>query len=208
MKSARCLLLFFALNAMTGVAYPQELVFPPELRWWISEVQKANPNITLSAFKHVSSTSENLSKEPGRLLAPYPIFRRWNYSGNQYGYFNAGLVLARQNDGRYRILADVDSALLILDRNNMIRFRDSYGSSGGVDAIAWIRDNVLIAVGTLSVQRNNDEHFVDLFIKEFRLDPEKAMISTFEYPSAFNSDVRSSLRLNWIEQREDYFESN
>jgi hypothetical protein len=208
MKLVRFLLLFSAFNAITGLAYSQQLIFPPELHWWVDEVQKANPTITLSAFKHVASTSEKLSKEPGRLLAPYPIFRRWNYSGNQCGYFNAGLGLAKQNDGRYRISADVDSALLILDRNNDVRFRDSYGSCSGVDSIAWTRDNVLIAVGTQTVQRNNDEYVVDLFIKEYTIDSERVKISTFEYPSAFNSDVRSSLRLNWIEQREDYFEGN
>jgi hypothetical protein len=203
--SARRLCLSLILLA-SGVAFAQDLVFPPELRWWLLEAQKANPSISISGFRLDESQAATVpidsAKGRGGL---YPVLRKWNYSGDRYAYYDLGMSLSKAKDGRYSVERDIDSALGIYDRDGTLLFLDSFGSSKGLNALCWVRDKVLVAPGIWLDFTKDGRATVDLIIREYTISAKDVRIREYAYRDAFDSEVRGSLRLNWWEQRSDYF---
>jgi hypothetical protein len=92
------------------------------------------------------------------------------------------MELSKGKDGRYSVTRDIDSALAIFDR-----------------------DGVLIATGMRLDSKKDGRVMVDLVIREYTMSDNEVRIREFSYPDAFDGEVRGSLRLNWWEQRSDYF---
>lgn len=49
-------LLSFIFVALAFCVYAQEFVFPPELNWWIDEIKKVDPSVSLDKFKFISES--------------------------------------------------------------------------------------------------------------------------------------------------------
>jgi hypothetical protein len=200
-----CLIVFLVFSVIN--LYAQEINFPPELLWWIYEVKKANPNIEINKFILTDRETKRFSNSYQRTLI-YPVFMRWNYSGNTVGYYDYGrATLERQASRKYGVgnFDDV-STLLLADRNKKVFYGDDYGVSAGLNAIHWLTDTVLIGVG---VSITDDEPFnVDLFIAEYRINNSNKTVEQrfFWYKKALKNSDRLILKLNWYEQRPDYFE--
>ena len=95
--------------------------------------------------------------------------------------------------------------LVVVDRNNGIIFEESFGASSGLNALAWLRDAIIIACGISIRFVNEDKAVIDLIIKEYRLEKDHVTVNEFIYKNAFDNIIRRSLNLNWWEQRPDYF---
>ncbi len=195
-----------ALLLSSGALGAQSFVFPPELQWWLDEARKANPAISLDGFALDDSESAvvPIRKIPGR-GGIYPVLKKWNYSGDRYAYYDLYAELKRTKDGRYEVLRDIDSAMGIFDRSGAELYSESFGSSKGLNALAWLRDGVLVAAGIWLDFGKEDRTSVRLIIKEYTLSGKDVRVREFAYPDAFDSSVLGTLRLNWYEQRLDYF---
>jgi len=203
--SARRLCLSLILLA-SGVAFAQDLVFPPELRWWLLEAQKANPSISISGFRLDESQGSRVPlRRTSGARALYPVLKKWNYSGDRFAYYDLDMSLSKGDDGRYAVSRDIDSALGIFDRDGTLVFGDFFGSSKGLNALCWVRDGVLIATGIWLDFKKDGRVMADLVIREYAISENEVRIREFTYPDAFDSEVRGSLRLDWWEQRSDYF---
>jgi hypothetical protein len=206
-----CLLIVFLLFSVINL-YAQEINFPPELLWWLNEIKKANPNIEINKFTFNNREIKKFSNSYQRTLV-YPVFMRWNYSGNTVGYYDYHrATLERQMSGKYGVgnFDDV-STLLLADRNKKVFFGEDYGIASGLDAICWLTDTVLIGVGLYIHDNDNNEiYYVNLFIKEYKINNSNKTVEIKEYvyEKAFESSKRVQLKLksDWYKQRPDYFE--
>ena len=183
-----------------------EIDFPPELLWWIYEVKKANPDIEINNFTSSDKEIINFNRYYQRILT-YPVFMRWNYSGNLVGYYDYSRTQPRRlPSGRYAIGGDFDdlSTLLIADRNGNVFFGEDFGIATGLNAICWLTDTVLIGVG-LYVHHDGK---IDLHIINYRINYTNRTVERtfYNYHNAFDNNDRLSLKLNWYEHRTDYFE--
>lgn len=185
--------------------YADELILPPELKYWLEEVRKANKSITISDFKLLKTESRDIEKVPFNKSKLYPVFQRWNYSGNRLAYFNFGHSLSKRSDGLYSISFDADSSVLILDANYNLLFQDFFGISSGINSIAWLRDNTLIGVGIEVNYIDRDKSLINLMIIQYVIADDKVNINRYLYTNAFDNEKRVKLKLNWFEQRPDYF---
>jgi hypothetical protein len=184
-----------------------DIKFPPELLWWINEVNKINKNVKIENFQYAGKETMNFGVEDihkGALI--YPVFMRWNYSGNTVGYFNHnGTSPRKQRSGKYSIGGDFDDLgiLYIADKNKNIFFADFFGIRSGLNAIYWLTDTILIGVGLFV----NDEA-IDLFIFSYKVDTINKTVERTDYcfDNAFKNSDRSLIKLDWYEHRTDYFE--
>ena len=187
--------------------YSEDINFPPELSWWIYELKEINNNVEINGFtlyeQEVRGFTSNIFTSQ---FMTYPVFMRWNYSGNLIAYYNFNdIMLRRQSNGKYKIYyGDIDSHLVFADGNKNIFFIDSFGSISGIDAYHWLTDTVLVAVGSWV----NMESKIDLFIKIYTINVlnNTVEIKTYQYKNAITVVDRNNSKLRWYEQREDYFE--
>jgi hypothetical protein len=202
----KIIILIIGLAISACFVFSQDIVLPPELKWWIDETQKANPAIAINDFslnfKDTIPYYVKTEKFKGNL---YPVLMKWNYSGNQFAYYDLDMSLKKEKDGRYSVLRDIDSGLGVFDRNNNVVFIDGFGSSLGLNGISWTRDNQLVVVGLRVRGINSEKHVIDLIIREYTIKSENVERKEYLYKDAFDNDVRFGLRLNWWEQRPDYF---
>ena len=198
-------LIFFV--AVNFCVTSDEINFPPELIWWLNKIKSANSAVEIRGFtlheqKTIRFSAHDLA---GHLLA-YPVFMRWNYSGNIFAYYCYNYItLKRQNNGKYRIESgDIDSHLVLADRNKKIFFMESFGSMAGIDAYNWLTDTVLVAVGNWG----NMLDTVDVFIRIYTINNANRTveIKIYNYENALTFEDRNRLKLKWFEQRSDYFE--
>ena len=183
-----------------------EINFPPELFWWIHEVKKANPDIEIDKFNEFDKKIISFNRFYQSVLT-YPVFMRWNYSGNLTGYYSYNCTQPRKlPSGKYKIGGDFDdvSTLLIADKNGTVFFGHDFGISNGLNAIQWLTDTVLTGVG-INV---NEEAKIDLWIISYLINhtDKTVLITLYAYENAFDNNDRWSLKLNWYEHRTDYFE--
>ncbi len=189
--------------------YSEEIPFPPELRWWLSEIQKVNESVEIEDFILSGHRTEqfNVITDTARLLV-YPVFYRWNYFGDKLAYYNYhSAILRKQQNGKYRVDGfDDGAALFIANRNREIFFGDFFGLYAGIDSIHWLTDSVLVTVGTSGYGSEED---IDLFINVYTVDSSKnsVYIKSYLYENAMTFEEINSLALAWYEQRPDYFET-
>ena len=58
-----------------------DIIFPPELMWWIYEIKKINANVEVNKFTLFEHTTQRFtvySIDTSKFLT-YPVFMRWNY---------------------------------------------------------------------------------------------------------------------------------
>jgi hypothetical protein len=92
------------------------LDFPPELLWWINEIKKVNVNIGIDSFTFLDQKTVRIErKTEWNHLLIYPVFMRWNYSGNYVAYDNFyHAKLIRQKSGKYIVDVVEDSGWLLI----------------------------------------------------------------------------------------------
>ena len=195
-------ILFFCVNLNAN-----DINLPPELLWWIFEVKKINPKVEIKDFVFSSKQTIKFNGNFYQRALTYPVFMRWNYSGNTVGYYDYGRTQPKRlPSGKYSIGGDFDdmSTLLIADRKGEVIYGDDFGISEGLNSIYWLTDLVLIGVG-ISINNNAK---IDLLIIKYGINFNNKTVerSAYIYKNAFDNDKRDFIRLNWFEHRTDYFE--
>ncbi len=186
----------------SGVIYSAP-VFPPELTWWISEASKVNKGISVEAFKQIPSQSTTIQSKNKVLTPTFPVFIRWNFTATKYAYFNDGLLLSKNKDGRYSVKNEAGTAFYIADNKNRVIFEEHYGQNIEIDGVSWLRDDTVVSVSHIINLSEISE--VDLYISQYKITDTKVEVTTYEFESAFNFSDLEELRINWWQQRSDYF---
>jgi len=210
MRKFFCIL--FLLTIAVNV-FSDDIKFPPELLWWIYEVKKANSNIEINGFTQDGKETIKLNNYYRDRVLTYPVFKRWNYSGNTVAYYDYYRTQPRKlASGKYSIGDDFDdvSTLLLADKNGKVFYGEDFGLSEGLNAICWLTDTVLIGVGISINLEDYDADLikVDLIIIEYTVNNKNKSIEKkyYVYKNAIKNEDRLPLKLNWYEQRTDYFE--
>ena len=90
--------------------FAQDFDFPPELNWWIYEIQKIDQKVQIDNFKFERQRTIKKEKEiisyKNRL---FPVLKKWNYYGDRFAYNDIYCSLIKQKNGKYTYLLDVDS---------------------------------------------------------------------------------------------------
>ncbi|MBO4532837.1 MAG: hypothetical protein J5726_03980, partial [Treponema sp.] len=67
--------------------FAQDFDFPPELNWWIYEIQKIDQKVQIDNFKFERQRTIKKEKEiisyKNRL---FPVLKKWNYYGDRFAY--------------------------------------------------------------------------------------------------------------------------
>ena len=199
-------LVALTLCCIAVFAPAEDIVFPPELYWWIQEVNKVNQDVKVSDFKLETTERHDIDiSDYAYKDSLYPVFKRWNYSGNVFAYYDLSTTLSKAKDGRYVVSGDIDSAIGFFTRDGEALFVDAFGSTKGINAMGWIRDGVLIATGIWISSEDAENPRVDLFIRRYQLRGSYVIIDEYIYANAFRCEAFPRLSLNWWEQRKDYF---
>jgi hypothetical protein len=196
----KMLILLFINIAFCSNIFSDNLIFPPELQWWLFEVNKINTAIKLDNFRLNKIQSIEIKNESFPINILYPVFIRWNYSATKFAYFNFGFILNKRGD-KYDIVSEVDTAIFIFDNEKKRLFSDYFGPGAGINAIAWLRNNILVSTGYIIEDGNS----ITLTVTYYTIKDKTIEIKIFEYKNAFSNNDRVKLELNWIKQREDYF---
>lgn len=189
--------------------FAQNFSFPPELKWWIIEIQTIDKNVKIENFKF--SEERLLFSQDAPISYKnclYPVLKKWNYYGNEFAYNNINASLKKNKNGKYSIYGEPDSAFGIFDKNEILLFIDFFGSSKWIDSFCWVRDNRIIAVGRNIINSyENGLCDVDFIIYDYyKKDGGEIIVKEYTYnKKSVNMD---KLKLRWFEQRSDYFENN
>lgn len=202
MKKIFILIIFSLLNINL---FAQDFSFPPELKWWIDEIQKVENIIELKYFK--LADERILEYEKGKISYKnklYPVLKKWNYYGNQFGYLDLMCSFMKEND-KYIPLLDIDSCFAVFDRNENLVFEDFFGSEKGIDSFCWLTDKKIIAVGGEFIESlENELCNYDFIIYVYEMEKEIVKVNEYVY-SVKNIDL-SKINRSWFGQRIDYFD--
>ena len=188
--------------------FAQDFDFPPELKWWIYEIQKIDQEVQINNFKF--ERQRTIAKEKGSISYKnklFPVLKKWNYFGDKFAYNDIYCTLSKQKSGKYSPLFDVDSVFGIFDRNEKLLFSDFFGSTSGLDSFCWLTDTKIIAVGRYYL--NSTDAFCDLefIIYEYTIKEKEIVVKEFVYPlTKVDSNQLKQLNFTWLSQRDDYFE--
>lgn len=189
--------------------FAQDFPFPPELKWWISEIQSINTSVKIENFKF--SEKRSILNQDGPISYKnclYPVLKKWNYYGNEFAYYDIYASLEMNKSGKYSIYGEPESAFGIFDKNENLLFIDFFGSSKGIDSFCWVRDNRIIAVGRDIINSYEDGlSDIDFIIYDYYL-KNGGEIIVKEYTYNIKSVNMAKIKLRWVEQRSDYFENN
>ena len=204
MKKRYLILILIFFNIYT---YAQEFIFPPELKWWLEEIQKIDTQVGVKKFK--LSEERFILEEDGVLSYKnklYPVLKKWNYYGNQFAYNNISCSLIKKKNDKYSIASEPDSQFGIFDRNENLLFIDFFGSSEWLDSFCWVRDNRILAVGRKVIDSAEKNLYnVDFIIYDYFIKAGKIIVKEYTY-NLQNINL-INLNLSWFEQRRDYFET-
>jgi len=200
MKKTFILLFLFVSNLCL---FAKEFVFPPELKWWLDEIQLIDKNASLDKFEFVEETTLLEFDAPvsykNRL---YPVLKKWNYFGDKFAYYSIDSSLKKNKSGKYSFESgEPDSQFGIFDKNENLLVVDFFGSSSWLDSFCWVRDNRITAVGE-GFGKENDAYCFSIY--DYHLKNGTCVVKKYAY-SVNNPDL-SKLKLRWQEQRSDYFE--
>lgn len=188
--------------------FAQDFDFPPELKWWIYEIQKIDQKVQIDNFKFERQRTIKKEKEiisyKNRL---FPVLKKWNYYGDRFAYNDIYCSLIKQKNGKYTYLLDVDSVFGIFDRNEKLLFSDFFGSSGGLDSFCWLTDTKIIAVGRYYLNSTDASCDLEFIIYEYTIKEKEIVVKEFAYPlTKVDSNQLKQLNFTWLSQRDDYFE--
>jgi hypothetical protein len=199
----KVLLAFYILAS--AVLAAQTPTLPPELQWWIQEVRKANPDISVEKFSFSNERTDPFAKSKTQYKYLFPVFYRWNFSASWLGYPNLGTNLTKTGDGRYLPKNDPKTAgFLILDDNLYQYYIEIPGQSAGVDALAWLRDSVFVVVGWM-FDLAGGERDISLSIREYAISGKTIASKEYVFKNAFSYETLLTLNHAWVDQRRDYF---
>ena len=205
-KKIFCIIIFtFSCLFVFG----QEFIFPPELQWWLSEIKKIDNSIDINDFNFsLERTIKPESKKISYTNKLYPVLKKWNFYGNQFAYQDIYCQLVKEKNGKYSVLADIDSVFGIFDRNENLLFSDFFGSSSWLNSICWITDSRIVGVGPQIIQTSDDTFDVDFTIYDYKIEKSKITVKEYTYRiENLESKTFSNLKFNWYNQRSDYFEN-
>ena len=189
--------------------FAADIPFPPELKWWLSEIQTVDKNAKVENFKFSEErTLLNLDAPLSYKNRLYPVLKKWNYFGNEFAYYDTLAYLERNKNGKYSVYGEPETTFGIFDRNETLLFIDFFGSTKGIDSFCWLRDNRIIAVGRDIINSTEDGLYdVDFIIFDYYI-KDGGQIIVKEYSYNIKSKEIKNLKLKWTEQRSDYFENN
>ena len=148
-----CPLLPFALLlALLLGSFPasaQEFVFPPELKWWICEIQKADKGVSLEKFKF--SEERFIYEEDGFATYKnrlYPVFKKWNFYGDKFAYHDIFCGLQKKKGGKYSLLGEPEGAFAVFDRNETLI--SSEARNGWIHSAGFVTTGLSRSGGGLS----------------------------------------------------------
>ena len=198
-------LIFIFLIFCCGFGFGAEFVFPPELKWWIDEIQKVDPDVDVEKFSF--SEERIISKESQPVSYKnklYPVLKKWNYYGDKFAYNNIFCSLTKNKNNKYEVNFDPDMAFGIFDKTENLLFMDSFGASKGIDSFCWVRDNRITATGRwITDSYKSGLCDVDFLIYDYEIKDSKLVVKEYVY-TIKNVDL-SNLHLSWFSQRTDYF---
>ncbi|MCR5613790.1 hypothetical protein [Treponema sp.] len=204
-------LIAFSLMMTAMRVFAQEFVFPPELNWWIDEIKKVEPSVSLDKFEFVEETFILEENHPLSLKNKlYPVFKKWNFYGDRFAYNDVYAKLCKEKSGKYSVSTDVDSVFGIFDRKENLLFTKFFGSSEWINSFCWVTDSRIVLVGTsiLPPQISNDNFLqIAFIIYDYQIKDAKITVREYRYPVIVKRTDWEKLKLNWTEQRSDYFES-
>ena len=184
--------------------FSQSITIPPELNWWLQEIQKEDETININNFIFNEERIIEKEKKPVSYKNKlYSVLKKWNYYGNTFAYYSVFWNLKKEKNGKYTILADSDSQFGIFDKKENLLFMDYFGSSKWIDSFCWLNDNRIIAVGEYIWNENNEKN-VDFIIYDYSINNDK--INVKEYICTEKDFNFEKLKLSWFEQRSDCFE--
>ena len=195
------LLIFFSSFLSVYAQIPD---FPPELQWWICEIQKADSSIEVSEFLLIDKREIEYAREDEYLVEKYPVFRKWNYFGDKYGYYDITTELVKTKEGKYIVYRDIDSVFAVFNRDGNLLFCDSFGSQSVLNGFAWSRDNIVIAVG-IEVISDAGEN-VNLIVLRYIMNKDSILVERYVSKIRIRNEDRIALKIEWWNQRPDYFE--
>lgn len=203
--------IIFILVISAFCTFAQEFVFPPELNWWIDEIKKVEPSVIFDKFEFVE---ESFILEDDHPLSfknkLYPVYKKWNFYGDRFAYNNVYAKLNKEKSGKYSVSTDVDSVFGIFDRKENLLFTKFFGSTEWINSFCWVTDSRIVLVGTsiLPPQISNDNFLqIAFIIYDYQIKDAKITVREYRYPVIVKRTDWEKLKLNWIEQRSDYFES-
>lgn len=199
-------ILSFILILFGCFLFAQEIVFPPELKWWIDEIQKVDKNVSIEKFKFSEETKLLQYDSPIKWKYElFPVLRKWNFFGNRFAYFDTMCMLNKEKSGKYSLSGEDGAVFSIFNKNKVLEYADFFGSSKCVDSFEWVRDNRIVLVGTWFVNINSDDTFdIDFFIRDYCIEDGVAKVR--EYIYSVKHVELNKIKHSWFEQRSDYFE--
>jgi len=198
----KTILIAMAIASMRLFAQP--VIIPPELYWWVNAVEKMNDNYSVYKFRLTKDECIELKSPALTLDKIYPIFRRWNYSGNNVAGFNVGIVLKQEMDGRYSIINQTSYSLVVFADNQKYQYREDSLLNGKINGIAWLKDDTLIAVKSEIVGVDATTAELDIAVVEYTINGNRIRRREF-IQSMTMVEVGDETRLDWMEMRKDYF---
>lgn len=188
--------------------FSQDFDFPPELKWWIYEIQKIDQEVQINNFKF--DRQRTIEKEKGSISYKnklFPVLKKWNYFGDKFAYNDIYCSLEKQTNGKYTPFRDIDSVFGIFDRNEKLLFSDFFGSTGWLDSFCWLTDTKIIAVGRYYLNSSDDFCDLEFIIYEYTIKEKEIVVKEFVYPlTKVDSNQLKQLNFTWLSQRDDYFE--
>lgn len=188
--------------------FSQDFDFPPELKWWIYEIQKIDQEVQINNFTF--DRQRTIEKEKGSISYKnklFPVLKKWNYFGDKFAYNDIYCSLEKQTNGKYTPFRDIDSVFGIFDRNEKLLFSDFFGSTDGLDSFCWLTDTKIIAVGRYYLNSSDDFCDLEFIIYEYTIKEKEIVVKEFVYPlTKVDSNQLKQLNFTWLSQRDDYFE--
>lgn len=206
MKKLVCsLILIFSCFCIFG----QDLIFPPELQWWLSEIKKIDNSITIEKFNFsLERTIKPESQKISYKNKLYPVLKKWNFYGHQFAYNDIYCSLLKEDNGKYSVLTDIDSVFGIFDRNETLLYADYFGSTSWLNSFCWVTDSRIVGVGPQIIKSDENSIDLDFTIYDYKLEKNKITVKEYTYRiNNLEAKTFSNLKLNWYNQRTDYFEN-
>lgn len=81
--------------------FAQEFIFPPELKWWLDEIQKIDKNVSLEKFEFYDECPLYEEDVPVSFKNKlYPVLKKWNYFGDMFACYPIRCSLKKNRKGK------------------------------------------------------------------------------------------------------------
>jgi len=186
-------------------AYSEEIYFPPELNYWVDSIIGIVKDFDRTKFNLEDQWITNFSDFDFHDIAPekeakYPIFYRWNYSGNWIAY-PFGMIELRKEGKKYSVAKDQHTWFYLFNKDKSDWFIDMPNENVQIDTCAWLNDNTVIAVGTEEENKKNNIVVIYYYVT----DDYEVTVKKYIYEKQIKVSMFQEIKLKWYENRKDYF---